>query len=45
MNLRLKSWDVFSRTAMSEDKQKFNDFMANFINSIRMRRDLLDAPA
>ena len=45
MNFRLKSWDVFSRTAMCEDKQKFDGFMANFINRIRLRRDLLGVPA
>ena len=28
-----------------EDKQKFDGFMANFINRIRLRRDLLGAPA
>ena len=28
-----------------EDKQKFDGFTANFINRIRLRRDLLGAPA
>ena len=45
MNFRLKSWDVFSWTAMCDGKRKFNGFTENFINRIRLRRDLLGAPA
>ena len=45
MNFRLKSWDVFSRTAMCDGKRQFNGFTENFGKRIRLRRDLLGVPA